>query len=211
MSNRWLITRSQYIPEHVDQHGRYELFWSTITAGNDGNGYYWILLDSTSAVQAKVWTAQSQLVCAPCLPGWLMQLFWNQSTSGAYSMEIDVECKYIAQGLSARGKDYVIKKCQFSSAKKWHLERPNLRSDSKSLAKHLPKWWNRHLVHAFPFSGEYQANFEKSHIFHRFGVVLPSKWGQNFKPVSSHENIDRDFSIPFCQFFYFDKLIQPPP
>ena len=60
-------------------------------------------MDSTSAVQAKVWTAQSQLVCAPCLPGWLMQLFWNQSTSGAYSMEIGMECKYIAQGLPARG------------------------------------------------------------------------------------------------------------
>ena len=55
-------------------------------------------------------------------------------------------------------------KCPFSSAQKWHFERPNLRTESKNLAKHPPKWWGRHLVHAFPFSGEYQANFE-NHVF----------------------------------------------
>ena len=26
-------------------------------------------------------------------------------------------------------------------------------------ANYPPKWWGRHLVHEFPFSGEYQANF----------------------------------------------------
>ena len=50
-------------------------------------------------------------------------------------------------------------KCPFSIPKKRHFERPNLRTDSKNLAKHPPKWWGRLLVHAFPFSGEYQANF----------------------------------------------------
>ena len=30
-------------------------------------------------------------------------------------------------------------KCPFSSAKKWHFERPNLRTDSKNLTKHPPK------------------------------------------------------------------------
>ena len=49
----------------------------------------------------------------------------------------------------------------FSRAKKWHFERPNLRTESKNLAKHPPKWLGRHLGHAFPFSGEYQAN----HVF----------------------------------------------
>ena len=38
----------------------------------------------------------------------------------------------------------------------------NLRTGSKNLAKHHPKWWGRHLVHAFPFLAEYQANFWKS-------------------------------------------------
>ena len=66
-------------------------------------------------------------------------------------------------------------KCPFSCAKKWHFERPDLKTESKNLAKHPPKWLGRHLGHAFPFSGEYQANFEKSHTFHRFGGVLPSE------------------------------------
>ena len=48
------------------------------------------------------------------------------------------------------------------SAKKWHFERPNLKTESKNLTKHPPKWLDRHLGHAFPFSGEYQANFWKS-------------------------------------------------
>ena len=65
-------------------------------------------------------------------------------------------------------------KCPFSSAKKRHFECPNLRTDSKNIAKRPPRWRIRHLVHAFPFSGEYQANFEKLHIFDRFGAVLPS-------------------------------------
>ena len=70
-------------------------------------------------------------------------------------------------------------KCPFSSAKKWHFERPNLRTDSKNLAKHPPKWWGRHLVHTFPFSSEYQANFEKLHIFYRFGPILEGKNAEN--------------------------------
>ena len=40
-----------------------------------------------------------------------------------------------------------------------HFERPDLRTESKNLAKHPPKWWGRQLGHVFPFSGEYQANF----------------------------------------------------
>ena len=49
----------------------------------------------------------------------------------------------------------------FSRAKKWHFECPDLRTESKNLAKHPPKWLGRHLGHAFPFSGEFQANFWK--------------------------------------------------
>ena len=54
---------------------------------------------------------------------------------------------------------YQVQKCPFSSANKWHFERPDLKTESKNLAKHPPKWLGRHLGHAFPFSGEYQANF----------------------------------------------------
>ena len=56
-------------------------------------------------------------------------------------------------------KSFMLQKCAFSSAKKWHFERPNLRTESKNLAKHPPKWLGRHLGHAFPFLGEYRANF----------------------------------------------------
>ena len=64
-------------------------------------------------------------------------------------------------------------KCPFWNAKKWHFERRNLRTDSKNLAKHPPKWWGRHLVHAFLFSGEYQANFWKLLILAPPGALLP--------------------------------------
>ena len=40
-------------------------------------------------------------------------------------------------------------KCPFSSVKKRHFARPNLRTDSKNFAKHPPKWRGRHLFHAF--------------------------------------------------------------
>ena len=51
-------------------------------------------------------------------------------------------------------------KCPISSAKKRHFERPNLRTDSKNLAKHRPKWWGRHLAHSFPFLGKSKPIFE---------------------------------------------------
>ena len=72
-------------------------------------------------------------------------------------------------------------KCPFSSAKKWHFERPNLQTDSKNLAKHPPKWWGRHLVHAFPFSGEYQANFWKLPILAPLGALFPLPRTPNFR------------------------------
>ena len=56
-------------------------------------------------------------------------------------------------------------KCPFSSAKKWHFERPDLKTESKNLAKHPPKWLGRHLVHAFPFLGKYQFWRENSKSF----------------------------------------------
>ena len=52
-------------------------------------------------------------------------------------------------------------KCPFSSAKTWHFERPNLRTDSKKLAKHPPKWFIRHLVHGFSIFGRVSSQFLK--------------------------------------------------
>ena len=79
------------------------------------------------------------------------------------------------------------RKCPFLSAKKWHFERPNLRTDSKNLAKHPPKWWGRVFVHAFPFSGEYQANFWKLQILAPPKALLPlwlsqtQKWTAEYR------------------------------
>jgi len=44
-------------------------------------------------------------------------------------------------------------KCPFSRDKKRDLERPKLRTEFKNLAKHPPKWWTRHLFHAFSIFG----------------------------------------------------------
>ena len=72
-------------------------------------------------------------------------------------------------------------KCPFSNAKKWHFERPSLRTDSKNPAKHPPKWWGRHLVHSFPFLGEFQANFWKLLILCLSGALFPLPRTPNFK------------------------------
>ena len=61
-------------------------------------------------------------------------------------------------------------KCPFSSGK-MELRAFKSKNRLQNLVKHPPKWWGRHLSHAFSFSGEYQANFWKSHIFYRFGAV----------------------------------------
>ena len=58
----------------------------------------------------------------------------------------------------------------------WHFERPDLKTESKNLAKHPPKWLGRHLGHAFSFSGEYQANFWKSYFL---GPFYPLKRPKN--------------------------------
>ena len=52
-------------------------------------------------------------------------------------------------------------KCLFTSAKKWHFERPDLRTESKNLAKHPPKWLGRHLGHAFSTFGWVLSQFLK--------------------------------------------------
>ena len=66
------------------------------------------------------------------------------------------------------GSSRVYQKCPFSSAKKWHFECPNLRTDSKNLAKHPPKWFTRHLVHAFSIFGRisFKMQGDKSKVFY---------------------------------------------
>ena len=75
----------------------------------------------------------------------------------------------------------VRQKCPSSSAKKWHFERPEPRTDPKNPAKHPPKWWGRHLAHSFPFSGEYEANFWKFHFLGLSGALFPLPRTPNFK------------------------------
>ena len=43
----------------------------------------------------------------------------------------------------------------------WHFERSDLRTESKNLAKHPPKWFIRHLVHAFSIFGRVSSQFLK--------------------------------------------------
>ena len=114
--------------------------------------------------------------------------------------------------------------CPFASAKKWHFGRPDLKTESNNLAKHSPKWLGRHLGHAFPFSGEYQVIFEKSHTFHRFGGVLPTSSGPTgthfiwYPFLQTYLNVDffnlnffnlNFFNLDFfnLNFFYLENLI----
>ena len=101
-------------------------------------------------------------------------------------------------------------KCPFSRAKKWHFERPDLRTESKNLAKHPPKWLGRHSVHAFPFLAEYQANFWKSCFKRRFGPVSPSIWDQNFKSLAKCRLWVYNAEIFFVgSGNYFAPVVQP--
>ena len=65
-------------------------------------------------------------------------------------------------------------KCQ-----KMTLRAPKPKNRLQKPRKTPPKWWGRHLLHAFPLSSEYQANFEKMHIFYRFGPILEGKKAEN--------------------------------
>ena len=78
------------------------------------------------------------------------KVFWSRSKIGA------LEVPYFALE-----NGHICQKCPFSSAKKWHLECPNLRMESKNLAKHPPKWFIRHLVHAFSIFGRVSSQFVK--------------------------------------------------
>ena len=59
----------------------------------------------------------------------------------------------------ALANEHFCQKCPLSRAKKWHFERPNLRTDSKNPAKHPPKWLGRHLFHAFIIFGQVFSQF----------------------------------------------------
>ena len=62
---------------------------------------------------------------------------------------------------------------------KMALRAPKSKNGLKNLAKHPLKWWGRHLVHAFPFLVEHQANFVKLHILYRFGPILEGEKAEN--------------------------------
>ena len=72
-------------------------------------------------------------------------------------------------------------KCPFSSAKKWHFERPNLRKDSKNHAKQPPKWFIRHLVHAFSIFGRVSSQFLKIMFLEAFWNCFTLLKGQKLE------------------------------
>ena len=81
-------------------------------------------------------------------------------------------------------------KCPFSRAKKWHFERPNLRTESKNLAKHPPKWFIRHLVHAFSIFGRVSSQFLKIMFLEAF---YPLKRPKTRNRWPSEENAPKIF------------------
>ena len=90
-------------------------------------------------------------------------------------------------------------KCPFSSAKKWHFERQNLRTDSKNLRKHSLKWWGQHLVQSFLFSGEYQANFWKLHLWvYKFETFFGALLTTLKLPCDRRKKIPFFFGPSYC-------------
>ena len=72
-------------------------------------------------------------------------------------------------------------KCPISSAKKWHFERPNLRTDSKNFAKHPPKWWTfESCVYIF---GRVSSQFCKIPYFPLFWSRFTFYMGPKFQIV----------------------------
>ena len=73
----------------------------------------------------------------------------------------------------------VCQKCPFSSAKNGTSSGPILRTDSKNLANHPPKWFTRHLVHAFSIFGRVSSQFLKitflEAIWRRFTLLKGQK------------------------------------
>ena len=83
-------------------------------------------------------------------------------------------------------KCLINQKCPFSSAKKWHFERPDLRTDSKNLAKHSPKWFVRHLVHAFSIFGRVSSQFLKIMFLEAFWRRFTLLKSQKLKSGCGH-------------------------
>ena len=65
--------------------------------------------------------------------------------------------------------------------KKWHFERPNLRKDSKNHAKQPPKWFIRHLVHAFSIFGRVSSQFLKIMFLEAFWNCFTLLKGQKLE------------------------------
>ena len=111
-------------------------------------GVVMVITDSQSYRGIQPMSLGNQLE-ALLLQDLTMQLL--QSTGAQFGVQVLHYHRY--------SHNHFCQKCPFSSVKKWHFERPDIRTESKNLAKHPPNWLGRHLVHAFPFLGEYQAIF----------------------------------------------------
>ena len=95
-------------------------------------------------------------------------------------------------------------KCPFSSAKKWHFGRPNLRTDSKNPAKHPPKWWTRHLIHVFITFGWILSQFLKMAHFSSARSSFPISLDPTTKNL-----LQMSFDESMTLFFLVGSVLQP--
>ena len=70
----------------------------------------------------------------------------------------------------------ILAKLPIFKCQKWHFGRPNLKTDSKKTAKHPPKWWIRHLIHAFFTFWWVLSQFLKIVFLDSFRAIFPAKW-----------------------------------
>ena len=125
---------------------------------------------------------------------------WGGVSRGFWSPFLDLGARsaifwHLKMGTLAKSARFQVSKNGTSK------ERPNLRKDSKNLAKHLPKWWGRHLGRAFLFLGRYQVNFEKSYIFQGLGAVFPLYRPKTISVVQSAKY--RVICLKICMQIYF--------
>ena len=73
------------------------------------------------------------------------------------------------------------KKCAFSSAKKWHFEHPNLRTESKNLAKHPPKMVGKTFGSCVSIFGRVSSQILEIMFLEPLGALFTLLRGQNRK------------------------------
>ena len=127
-------------------------------------------------------------------------MFVYEMTTTVNLNQVPIEEKYLFGAKNSL--DTFGESAGFQVTKKWQFQRPNLRTDSKNLAKQPPKWFNRHLIHAFSISGRVSGQFLKIMFLEAF---YPLKRPKNRNRWPSRENASKIFFCCCRNGFHIDR------